>query len=242
MNELPDFYRELQDAVTSAVRWTEYLAGAGVSSVLYTRSALAGEKAHLLREQAVAIEGCTLCRLSEKRTQVVFGVGNPEADILFVGEGPGKDEDEQGIPFVGAAGQVLTAVITEAGLSRDEVYIANVVKCRPPGNRTPQMDEIETCTQFLVKQIETIAPKVIVAAGKPSAAFLLGDPELGITRAQGKVYHTTGWRWGNAKVVPIFHPSYYLHKKDEDPAKGAEIYAAMVDGIKLAAEVASSGK
>ncbi|HXB21237.1 MAG TPA: uracil-DNA glycosylase, partial [Candidatus Solibacter sp.] len=111
------------------------------------------------------IGDCTRCRLHERRTNIVFGVGNVNPDIMFVGEGPGADEDEQGEPFVGRAGQLLNNMITAMGIKREDVYIANVVKCRPPGNRTPENDECDTCSPFLLRQIEVIQPKVIVALG-----------------------------------------------------------------------------
>src|SRR5690349_2949722 len=117
---------------------------------------------------------CTRCRLHKQgRKQIVFGVGNPHADLMFIGEAPGADEDEQGIPFVGRAGQLLTNMIKAMGLTRDDVYIANVIKCRPPGNRTPERDECETCSPFLLRQIAAIKPKVIVALGAVAAKTLL---------------------------------------------------------------------
>src|SRR5499426_911782 len=122
-----------------------------------------------LREEALA---CTRCPLAETRTQVVFGVGNPDADLVFVGEGPGAEEDKQGIPFVGRAGQLLTRLVEGIGLTRDQVYIANVVKCRPPGNRDPQPDEIDACRPYLFKQVELIEPKVICTLGNFATKLL----------------------------------------------------------------------
>ena len=151
------------------------------------------------------IGDCTRCKLATLgRKQVVFGVGNPNADLMFVGEAPGADEDVQGVPFVGRAGQLLTKMIEAMGFARNDVYIANVVKCRPPENRNPEPDEIESCEPFLFRQIETIKPKVIVALGAFAAKTLLrsADP---ISRLRGRVYDYHG-----AQLIPTFHPSFLL--------------------------------
>ena len=148
---------------------------------------------------------CTRCKLHRMgRRQVVFGVGNPDADLMFVGEAPGADEDIQGIPFVGRAGQLLTKMIQAIQLERDQVYIANVIKCRPPDNRNPEPDEIATCEPFLFRQIEAIRPKVIVALGSFAAKTLLKTQDS-ISRLRGRVYDFQG-----AKLIPTFHPSYLL--------------------------------
>jgi DNA polymerase len=147
---------------------------------------------------------CTRCKLHAGRTNLVFGVGNPDARLMFVGEGPGADEDEQGIPFVGRAGQLLTQIIKAMGFERDDVYIANVVKCRPPGNRNPEPDEIAQCEPFLMRQIEAIRPVVIVALGKFAAQTLLRS-DVPITRLRG---HFLKLR--DIDVMPTFHPSYLL--------------------------------
>jgi DNA polymerase len=173
------------------------------------------------REALAAIRAdigdCTRCKLHAGRTNLVFGVGNPEARLMFVGEGPGADEDEQGVPFVGKAGQLLTQIIKAMGLERAEVYIANVVKCRPPGNRNPEPDEIEHCEPFLVRQIETIQPKVVVALGKFAAQTLLGSTTP-ITRLRGEFH-----RFGCVDVMPTFHPSYLLR----NPAAKREVWDDM---------------
>lgn len=157
---------------------------------------------------AHSLKDCARCRLCEKRTQVVFGVGNPEAELVFVGEGPGADEDAQGIPFVGKAGQLLTKMIENGmGIKRDSVYICNVVKCRPPGNRNPELDEMAVCEPFLIQQLEIIQPKVIVALGKFAAQSLLRT-QTPITRLRGN--------WGvynGIKVMPTFHPAYLLRNE-----------------------------
>ena len=148
---------------------------------------------------------CTRCRLAEGRTQVVFGTGSPDADLLFIGEGPGFHEDRLGEPFVGAAGQLLNRMLGEIGLDRADVYIANVVKCRPPGNRDPEPDEIEACTPWLVEQISLIQPQVIVTLGNFATKFVL-NTSTGITRLRGQIH-----RWHGRTVIPTFHPAAILH-------------------------------
>jgi uracil-DNA glycosylase len=163
-------------------------------------------------------DDCRRCKLHKLgRKQVVFGVGNPDADLMFVGEAPGADEDEQGIPFVGRAGQLLTKIIEAIGLTRDDVYIANVIKCRPPQNRNPEQDEVDTCEPFLFRQIDTIKPKVIVALGTFAARALLRtlDP---ISRLRGRVYDYRG-----AKLIPTFHPAYLLR----NPASKRDVWEDM---------------
>jgi DNA polymerase len=155
-----------------------------------------------IREDIGECVRCKLCGLG--RRQIVFGVGNPGADLMFVGEAPGRDEDIQGIPFVGRAGQKLTQIIEAIGLKREDVYIANVIKCRPPDNRNPEPDEVESCEPFLFRQVDTIKPTVIVALGTFAARSLLktADP---ISRLRGRVYDYRG-----AKLVPTFHPAFLL--------------------------------
>jgi uracil-DNA glycosylase family 4 len=158
-----------------------------------------------LAEVAVEAADCTKCRLAEGRTQVVFGVGNPDADVMFIGEAPGFHEDKQGVPFVGAAGQLLDRMIHEVlGLTRDDVYVGNVIKCRPPGNRDPQEDEIESCTPWLVEQVSLIQPRVIVTLGNFATKFVLQTAQ-GITRMRGRTYP-----WHGRTVVPTFHPAAIL--------------------------------
>ena len=152
---------------------------------------------------------CTRCVLHEKRTHLVFGVGDPNADLMFIGEAPGFEEDRQGIPFVGPAGQLLTKIIGAIDLSRDDVYIANVVKCRPPRNRDPEPEEVEECRSFLDRQVDAIRPKVICALGRVAALNLLRTDE-GITRIRGRIYPYRG-----AKLVPTFHPAYLLRNPEK---------------------------
>jgi uracil-DNA glycosylase family 4 len=160
-----------------------------------------------LEEVREALGDCTRCRLSEGRTQLVFGDGNPEADLMFVGEGPGAEEDRQGLPFVGRAGALLTQMIEKGlGIPRSSVYICNIVKCRPPGNRTPLADEAATCRPFLDGQISAVRPRVIVALGKPAASLLL-DREVAITRIRG-VWH----EYRGVPLMPTFHPAYVLRQ------------------------------
>ena len=164
------------------------------------------------------IGDCTRCKLHTLgRSQIVFGVGNPEADLMFVGEAPGADEDVQGVPFVGRAGQLLTKIIEAIGMKREDVYIANVIKCRPPQNRNPEPDEVDTCEPFLFQQIDAIKPKVIVALGKFGAQTLLRtlDP---ISRLRGRVCDFRG-----AKLIPTFHPAYLLR----NPSSKREVWEDM---------------
>jgi DNA polymerase len=164
------------------------------------------------------IGDCTRCKLHTLgRTQIVFGVGNPDADLMFVGEAPGRDEDLQGFPFVGRAGQLLTKIIEAIALKREDVYIANVIKCRPPENRNPEPDEVATCEPFLFRQIDIIKPKVIVALGKFGAQTLLRtlDP---ISRLRGRVFDYRG-----AKLIPTFHPAYLLR----NPSSKREVWEDM---------------
>jgi len=160
------------------------------------------------------IGDCTRCRLSKGRTKLVFGVGNPDADIMFVGEGPGADEDAQGEPFVGRAGQLLNNMISAMGIRREDVYIANVVKCRPPNNRAPEKDETDTCSPFLMQQIDIVKPKVIVALGATAAKNLLAmNDSMGALR--GRWYEFRG-----TKLVVTYHPAYLLR----DPRQKKETW------------------
>jgi uracil-DNA glycosylase family 4 len=162
-----------------------------------------------LAEYAAATASCTRCRLAQGRTQVVFGYGNPHADLMFVGEAPGFHEDKQGIPFVGQAGKLLEKLLAGVDLRREDVYIANVLKCRPPGNRDPQPDEIEACERHLFRQIELIEPKVIATLGNFATKLLSGRP-LGITRVHGQEQALT--IAGRSVVLyPIYHPAAALY-------------------------------
>ena len=163
-------------------------------------------------------DDCRRCKLHTLgRKRIVFGVGNANADLMFVGEAPGADEDEQGIPFVGRAGQLLTKIIEAIGMTRDDVYIANVIKCRPPQNRNPEPDEVDTCEPFLFRQIDVIKPKVIVALGKFGAQTLLRTEEP-ISRLRGRIFDFRG-----AKLIPTFHPAYLLR----NPGSKREVWEDM---------------
>lgn len=158
-----------------------------------------------LEELRAAIGDCRRCKLWSGRTNLVFGVGNPRAKVMFVGEGPGRDEDLKGEPFVGRAGQLLTDIITKGmKLRREDVYIANVVKCRPPGNRDPEPDEVESCEPFLKKQVDLVRPKIIVALGRFAVQCLLRSKQP-ITRLRGQWHEYEGIR-----LMPTFHPAYLL--------------------------------
>jgi uracil-DNA glycosylase len=160
------------------------------------------------------IGDCTRCKLSKGRTKIVFGTGNPNAQLMFVGEGPGRDEDLSGEPFVGRAGKLLTDMIKAMGLQREDVYIANVVKCRPPENRLPEKDEIEICSPFLMRQIDTIKPKVICTLGSCSAQTLLQTTQ-GISKLRGEWFD-----FRDSKLMPTYHPAYLLR----NPAAKPEVW------------------
>lgn len=164
------------------------------------------------RERLVSVyheaKGCTRCALSESRTQVVFGAGNADADLMLVGEAPGAEEDRQGVPFVGRSGALLTEVLGEAGIAREEVFIANTLKCRPPANRDPLASEIETCQPFLFEQVRLVEPKVVATLGNFATKLLSGDPS-GITRVHGRpVARQLGQR--TVWLYPLFHPAAAL--------------------------------
>jgi uracil-DNA glycosylase len=172
----------------------------------------------LIRED---IGDCTRCALHKGRNKLVFGDGNPAARLMFVGEGPGADEDAQGIPFVGKAGQLLNNMIAAMGLKREEVYIANVVKCRPPGNRTPEPDEGNTCSPFLFRQIEVVRPQVLVALGATAATYLLGarQPLAGL---RGRVHAFRGMQ-----LIVTYHPAYLLRDPRQKKEAWADLQIAM---------------
>ena len=166
----------------------------------------AGTELEAFAEQVAT---CTKCGLAQGRTQVVFGSGDPDADLMFVGEAPGFHEDKQGVPFVGAAGKLLEQLLAEIGSSRDQVYIANVLMCRPPGNRDPQQDEIDACEGFLYRKIELIEPRVVATLGNFATKLLSGRP-TGITRVHGQEQETT---LGGRRVLlyPLYHPAAALY-------------------------------
>ena len=224
--------RELNEIIDGTIKVLEDMKRSGVTHVevsnktieelgkpvvltpkasIATPVASTGDPAAELAAIEARAKVCVKCtELSQCRTNVVFGTGNPRAEIMFVGEGPGHDEDVQGLPFVGRSGELLTKIIAAMGYTRQEVYIANVVKCRPPENRTPQPDEIANCLPYLLSQIELIQPKVLVALGATAVRALL-DVQLGITKMRGHWYTFRG-----IPIMPTFHPAYLLRNP---PAK-----------------------
>ena len=211
--------REVAEIAREAGRHLAWLSDAGIGDVppavapsrapgSYTLTDKGCGSPALLavREQ---VGECTRCRLAGGRTKLVFGVGNPAAELMFVGEGPGADEDRQGEPFVGRAGQLLTKMIEAMGYRREDVYIANVVKCRPPENRNPEPDEMDACEPFLRAQIAAVRPKVIVALGRIAVQALLRDTSP-ISRLRGRWFTFEGVR-----LMPTFHPAYLLRSPDE---------------------------
>jgi uracil-DNA glycosylase len=182
------------------------------------------EKADTLDQLESLINKCTACKLYEGRNKFVFGSGNPNADVMVVGEGPGAEEDKQGLPFVGRAGKLLTDVLKAINFSRDEVYIANIIKCRPPGNRTPLPDEMDTCLPYLIKQVEIIKPKAILCLGLTAAKGLLKKRDS-LTSMRGKVFE-----FENIKVMVTYHPAALLRNPNwkrpcwEDLQKFRKLY------------------
>lgn len=176
------------------------------------------------------VKGCTKCHLHATRTQTVFGQGNPDARLVFVGEAPGYEEDKQGLAFVGAAGQLLTRMIAAMGLTRDEVYICNVLKCRPPNNRTPEAQEILSCSPYLLEQLRTIEPEVIVALGAPAAKTLLNTAQpIGKLRGQFHDFYPSGTPGvgPSTPLMPTFHPAYLLRSPDEKGKAWADLQMVM---------------
>lgn len=176
-----------------------------------------GTRVDVLRNLYSAFQDCQACALGTTRTKFVFGEGPPDASLMFVGEGPGEQEDLSGRPFVGKAGQLLDKIIQAMGFQRNQVFIANVVKCRPPGNRSPLPDEISTCSPILVRQIETLAPQIIVALGASSLRFFAGST-ASITRMRGRFFE-----WRGFQIMPTFHPAYILR----NPRAKREVWADM---------------
>jgi DNA polymerase len=199
--------RELVDSLSVWLRYQRRLGWRGVPRPVAPKIPApekSAEKILSLEEIRAEMGDCRRCKLYGGRTKLVFGDGDPKARLMFVGEAPGADEDKQGVPFVGAAGQLLNKMLNNLGLRREEVYIANILKSRPPGNRDPEPDEIAACLPFLDKQIKAIRPRVIVILGRIAAHALLGTKEP-ITRLRGH------WqRYHGIRVMPTFHPSYLL--------------------------------
>ena len=215
-----------REMISELKAYLEYLKGMGIVSLPVSENIL--QKA--IRSQIITLAevrkelgDCKRCKLHRTRRTIVFGEGNEKATLMFIGEGPGYDEDVQGRPFVGKAGQLLTKIIQSINLPREEVYIANIIKCRPPQNRNPEPDEIESCSPFLMKQITSIQPKIICALGTFSAQTLL-KTDAKITALRGKLYDLEG-----IKVIPTYHPAFLLRNPErkrevwEDMKKMAEL-------------------
>ncbi len=216
----------INELISDLRTYLEYLKGMGITSLPATENT--PEKSTRPKIQTLAdvrkeLGDCKRCKLHRTRKTIVFGEGNEKATLMFIGEGPGYDEDVQGRPFVGRAGQLLTKIIESINLSREEVYIANIIKCRPPQNRNPEPDEIESCNPFLMKQIRVIQPKIICALGTFSAQTLL-KTDTKITALRGKLYDLDG-----IKVIPTYHPAFLLRNPErkrevwEDMKKVAEL-------------------
>lgn len=182
-----------------------------------------------LAEAALDASTCTRCPLAETRTQVVYGAGSDDAELMFIGEAPGFHEDRQGIPFVGAAGQLLNRLLAETGIGRDEVYISNTVLCRPPGNRDPRPEETDACRPWLDERIEIVDPAVIVTLGNWATRYALG-PNVSISRVRGQRF-----TWHDRTVIPTFHPAAVLHGGGEGSRQMAQMRADFAE-IKLAME------
>lgn len=199
------YLQELEESGVEGVPCDETAAG---GPAVVTESTRLPAEPKTLAEVRQLLGDCKRCGLAESRSKLVFGAGNPQARLLFVGEAPGADEDRRGEPFVGEAGLILTRIIEAMGLKREQVYICNLLKCRPPANRHPHKDEIEQCTPFLAQQIRVIGPELIVALGTSAAQVLLQSKEpISQLRGQFHSYH-------GIPVMPTFHPSFLLHHKD----------------------------
>ena len=227
---LPKTPRPLQPGRFTAAKpaqpKAEFLPRSPRPSLFDPATKIAGDSLPVIQAELV---DCTRCKLHRGRTTIVFGDGNPRADLMFVGEGPGRDEDIQGLPFVGRAGKLLNQMIDAMGLQRKDVYICNVVKCRPPENRTPEKDEITTCSPFLLRQIEVISPKVIVCLGSVAAQTLL-ETNRGITHYRGEWLDFHG-----RKLLATYHPAYLLR----NPSAKGEVWK---DLQKVMAELGLQGK
>ena len=210
--------KSMQDEISSLIQDVKSninMEGArGVRYLSVGRSRTSSKALQAIREE---MGECSRCKLCEERTHIVFGVGNPKAELLFIGEGPGRDEDLQGEPFVGRAGQLLTKIIQAMQMQRSDVYIANIVKCRPPNNRYPEPDEVSTCLPFLIRQIEAIRPKVIVSLGNLAAQSLL-QTNQGVSALRGHFREYCG-----IPLMPTFHPAYLLR----NPPKKREVWEDM---------------
>ena len=203
--------QKVQEVIADLKTYLEYLKGMGIEAIPVAEGKVEKifpSEVPLLQDIRTELGNCKRCKLHRTRRTIVFGEGNEKARLMFIGEGPGYDEDVQGRPFVGRAGQLLTKIIQSIHLEREEVYIANIIKCRPPQNRNPAPDEIESCSPFLMKQIQAIQPKIICALGTFAAQTLL-QTDAKITSLRGRTFDLRG-----IKVVPTYHPAFLLRNPD----------------------------
>jgi len=208
MDNRSELRRELGQIISSLEDFLHCHKEDGVEGLPVREQNLPSGSVYRLEDIRQELGECKRCKLQRHRTRIVFGTGNPAARLLFVGEGPGEDEDRQGEPFVGRAGQLLTRIIQSINLTREEVYIANIIKCRPPNNRNPEPDEIKACEPFLIKQLEAIQPKIICALGTFAAQTLLQTDEK-ISRLRGRFVS-----YRNAKLIATFHPAFLLRNPE----------------------------
>jgi DNA polymerase len=217
MKELRDLQQELHLLLSSLQDYLISLKDEGVEGIPQPQVLPSKDKSALLKQVRNYLGECTRCKLHSHRKNIVFGTGNPEAQLIFVGEGPGGEEDIQGKPFVGRAGQLLTKIINSINLPREEVYIANIIKCRPPQNRNPEPDEIKACEPFLMQQLDVIQPRIICALGTFAAQTLLETDER-ISRLRGRFISYRG-----SKLIATFHPAYLLR----NPQKKRDVWEDM---------------
>ncbi len=217
MKELKDLEQEFHLVLSSLQDYLTSLKDGGIEEIPQQQVLPSKGKGDLLKQVRKNLGECTRCKLHPHRKNIVFGTGNPEAKLVFVGEGPGGDEDLQGKPFVGRAGQLLTKIINSINLTREEVYIANIIKCRPPQNRNPEPDEIKACEPFLIQQLDVIQPKIICALGTFAAQTLLETDER-ISRLRGRFISYRG-----SKLIATFHPAYLLR----NPNKKRDVWEDM---------------
>jgi DNA polymerase len=208
MEKISQLKVELGQVIASLEDYLRCRKEEGCEGLPFADASAPAGSAQLLQNIRQELGECTRCKLHRHRTHIVFGTGNPEARLVFVGEGPGEDEDRQGEPFVGRAGQLLTRIIQSINLTREEVYIANIIKCRPPGNRNPEPDEIKACEPFLIKQLEAIRPRIICALGTFAAQTLLETDEK-ISRLRGRFLS-----YRNARLIATFHPAFLLRNPE----------------------------
>ncbi len=207
----------MESSIEVKIEYLRYLFEIGLEEIAipsFRKMREKREKEEILKKLYDNWKNCTKCKLHQWRTNIVFGQGNPTSKVVFIGEGPGEEEDKQGLPFVGRAGKLLNLMIKSIGLTRDDVFITNIIKCRPPKNRDPEKDEIIACSPLLQKQLEIINPEIIVTLGKPAITALSGE-KLAITKIRGRLMLING-----RKVLPTYHPAFLLR----NPVKKREAW------------------